>query len=303
MSVSLMSDAYASTVEDPTELAVLLSLANYAGEHGECWPSVARVATDTRLSRRTVQRKLQHLISAQHVSCLPNKGRAGSNRYIVHPKLDSRKSEKKGSGGGVGVALPWEAGGDTEAPGGVTESAGGRQSDAQTTKNRQNHHGAAAGATGHGSNLPAPVQLCKLGEALARAEGANPAQMTDSGAAAIRTALAQIRGASPDVTAEEISRRAVAYGDRFDPNTLTAFALAKHWAKLRPAPDAGDAETPDRPAEEPENWGVAWANLYPDDRRPDCFADVPGILLPDLWGELSNIGQKSRKKNEGGGGA
>lgn len=68
--------------------------------------------------------------------------------------------------------------------------------------------------------------------ALANADGSDPAQLTGSGKKAIAVALASIRGVCPNVTSEEIKRRAQNYHRVMSAGTrLTAHALAKHWAR------------------------------------------------------------------------
>lgn len=42
---------------------VLLALANYADENGECWPGVPRLAANCRCSERQVQRALAELVA------------------------------------------------------------------------------------------------------------------------------------------------------------------------------------------------------------------------------------------------
>lgn len=86
-----------------------------------------------------------------------------------------------------------------------------------------------------------------LFEALARAEGSNPDELTKTAARAIGVALADIRRATPNVTASEIQNRAVMYRRVMGTNcTLTASALAKHWARCSGAPvtKAAKAQTP-----------------------------------------------------------
>lgn len=42
-------------------LLVLLAVADFADDHGNCWPTVERLANKTGLTRRAVQRHLQEL--------------------------------------------------------------------------------------------------------------------------------------------------------------------------------------------------------------------------------------------------
>lgn len=57
-------------------------------------------------------------------------------------------------------------------------------------------------------------------------------QITRAGARAIAVALADIREVSPDLTPEEISRRASAYRSKHRDWPLTAPALAKYWSEF-----------------------------------------------------------------------
>lgn len=95
-----------------------------------------------------------------------------------------------------------------------------------------------------------------LFEALARAEGSDPLQLTKAGARAIGVALAEIRRASPEVTVSEIQNRAAIYRKVMSHGcTLTAAALAKHWARCSGAPVGKVAN--EKPAPVPSGW-VAW---------------------------------------------
>ena len=68
-------------------------------------------------------------------------------------------------------------------------------------------------------------------DALAVAEGSNLDELTASAKGAIATAAAEIRKASPDVTPEEVARRAANYRRLMPKATLTASALSKHWSR------------------------------------------------------------------------
>lgn len=69
---------------DTAARVVLLSLSDRAnGRSGDCWPSYARIAADTGLSRASVARALRHLKAQKIIDWSP--ARAGSrtapNRY------------------------------------------------------------------------------------------------------------------------------------------------------------------------------------------------------------------------------
>ena len=81
-----------STVESPAEWAVLMALALAAGgPGGVAWPSVATVAAQTRLSRRTVQRSLAALAgrgliqAADPPEPLPGFRKIRSRGWLVRP--------------------------------------------------------------------------------------------------------------------------------------------------------------------------------------------------------------------------
>ncbi|MCK9519165.1 MAG: YdaU family protein [Dehalococcoidia bacterium] len=64
------------------------------------------------------------------------------------------------------------------------------------------------------------------------AAGGNVEQITKSGWSSIAGALRDIREVTPEVTPEEIERRAANYRTQFPADTrITAHALAKHWAR------------------------------------------------------------------------
>jgi hypothetical protein len=113
----------------------------------------------------------------------------------------------------------------------------------------------------------APRARNPLFDALALATGTRDlTQLTRAAAKAIAVALADIQAVTPDLTVEEINRRAASYRRRWtDPRNLSAPALAKHWGQFAFA--AGEAKTnaarrdvyqePDRAA-----WYAAAVSLY-----------------------------------------
>jgi len=53
MSIQAVAWAISKRVGSPTGKALLICLANYANERGECWPSQRTIAHEAELSRRT----------------------------------------------------------------------------------------------------------------------------------------------------------------------------------------------------------------------------------------------------------
>ena len=77
----------------------------------------------------------------------------------------------------------------------------------------------------------APRPRNELFDTLCEIEGSNPLEIGRKGGR-IAGALRQIKDATPDVTPAEIRRRAANYRETWPTITLTATALAAHWAKF-----------------------------------------------------------------------
>lgn len=67
----------------PTAKAVLISLADNANDHGECWPSISTIATRTCLTGRSVQRAIAALEASGHLTADRSNGR--HNKYVITP--------------------------------------------------------------------------------------------------------------------------------------------------------------------------------------------------------------------------
>ena len=67
----------------PTMKSVLISLADNANDHGECWPSVARVCERTCFSERAVHRAIAWLEEKRVIRTERVNGR--STRFVVDP--------------------------------------------------------------------------------------------------------------------------------------------------------------------------------------------------------------------------
>lgn len=80
---------------------VLIVLASYSNAEGQCFPSINRIAHDTQLSRRTVQRAIQWLSEHGFLLC---KERSGTSRlYQIQPEGET-DLDKDQPVGGVTVA-------------------------------------------------------------------------------------------------------------------------------------------------------------------------------------------------------
>ena len=67
-----------------TEKLVLLALADCANDEGECWPSIATIGKKACIGERSVQRSIQALKDAGHLSRQEVPGRGC--RYRLHPR-------------------------------------------------------------------------------------------------------------------------------------------------------------------------------------------------------------------------
>lgn len=83
MSVKFMSMIWEHGPANQSERFVLLALADYANDEGECWPSVDGVAAKTCLSGRGVQKILARLEEAGWLEIDRGGGRKNCNLYRV----------------------------------------------------------------------------------------------------------------------------------------------------------------------------------------------------------------------------
>lgn len=77
---------------------VLLKIANRADENGVCWPSLDRLASDTGLGRRTVERAVAELVASGLVRKETRRdgaGKAMSNVYHLDIALAERQAERQ----------------------------------------------------------------------------------------------------------------------------------------------------------------------------------------------------------------
>lgn len=83
MSVRIMSAIWEMGQLSPTEKLVLLALADWSNDAGECWPSIARVAEKTGVGTRTVQRAIRKAEKEGIVKRDEVLGKG--NRYTINP--------------------------------------------------------------------------------------------------------------------------------------------------------------------------------------------------------------------------
>lgn len=133
-----------------------------------------------------------------------------------------------------------------------------------------------------------------LFDALAIADGSNPTELTKAHGKRIGVALAEIRKASPDVTAAEIARRSRIYASVMPAGTrCTAPALAANWAKC------GGTYIKTSPREfevipaPPADWRIRLEKAYPENavnaenRAWDTLdAGIRRKVFPEIFAKL-----------------
>lgn len=90
------------SIQKQSELLVLLALADFANDEGQCWPSVSRLAHKTRISERSIQYLLKSLVSDGRLLKLKSGGKrvGDSNVYRISLGCNpcTRGVEKEGLG-------------------------------------------------------------------------------------------------------------------------------------------------------------------------------------------------------------
>ena len=86
-----MAQVWETGPSDKGEMLVLLALADFSNDDGECWPAVGTLARKARLSERGVQKILARLAEADWLEIEPGNGRKNTHLYrlktpnTVHP--------------------------------------------------------------------------------------------------------------------------------------------------------------------------------------------------------------------------
>jgi len=95
MSIKIMSQIWNGGPEKQSDRFVLLALADYANDDGECWPSIAVVMRKTCMSKRGIQTVLRRLKADGWLEIEAGGGRKNCNLYRVktpqemHPAGDA----------------------------------------------------------------------------------------------------------------------------------------------------------------------------------------------------------------------
>lgn len=227
MSVRVMTDVWRYSQASATDLLVLLALADIADDDGECWPSIAHLASKCRVSSRTVQRCIRALEQIGEVVVIIGAGKAStpggtrSNRYRIVAHIPEAE------GGDI------LTGGVTRDGGGVSPVSGGGVSPVSPEPSVRSIIEPSSLAPA--SPTPVARPRDELFDAVVEVCGIQPTELTPTARGGLNRAVADLRrvGADP----QGIRERAAAYHRRYKSATLTPPALAKHWPQLGPDSD------------------------------------------------------------------
>jgi hypothetical protein len=97
MSVSVMTAVWNSQTDfSPSELLILLALADWANDDGYCWPAVPTLARKARMKDRNAQWVLKKVAGEGFIEVLPNQGPKGANMYRVLVQILHRCKRPEG---------------------------------------------------------------------------------------------------------------------------------------------------------------------------------------------------------------
>ena len=239
---------------EPAAKLVLLSLADHLNERtGQCNPSRQRLSERTGLDPRTVTRAIRYL-EAKGVVRVERRDGLGSH-YLLGFLLEGT-TEDPGHYATSDIAPPvtlcLPTGGNTPPPPVASRQRTGGITPPGTRKNQKVNQNRtvlppptpAAGELPLGvepESMPPPKPKAHrernpLFDALAELDGGAD-NLTGAAAGAVGKALSEMMKASPDLTPDEIGRRAGTLILHFPNATATASSLAKHWARCAKPPE------------------------------------------------------------------
>ena len=123
----------------------------------------------------------------------------------------------------------------------------------------------------------------ELFNALAMACGANPLECPSAMKKSIAVALADIRSVSPNLTCDEISRRARAYRNKHRDWPLTPASLCKYWGSFSENADLGRTFAAVQQLEPPN-----WKAVMPEIMEGSDPASIGYVMDTLGWNKLSD---------------
>jgi DNA-binding IscR family transcriptional regulator len=94
VSIKVMSWVWDNGPEKQAERFVLLALADYCNDDGECWPSMAALARKSRVTERGAQKIVRRLVEDGWLEIRAGGGRGNCNSYLV--KRAETVNQKRG---------------------------------------------------------------------------------------------------------------------------------------------------------------------------------------------------------------
>ena len=83
MSIKIMARIWDEGPNSQSDRFVLLSLADYANDAGECWPSIAGICKKVCMSDRGIQKIIRRLEDGGWLEIDRGNGRHGCNKYTI----------------------------------------------------------------------------------------------------------------------------------------------------------------------------------------------------------------------------
>jgi hypothetical protein len=216
----ILNAAWRATCSTIAAKLVLLRLADMANEKGICWPSVAKIAKDCGLGERTAQRAIKANIADGHIEVTAT---ARTSTYAVHP----RQFDTPANLAPVPevTVTPVNLAGAPPSKTTITPANLAPKPSLTLSPTNTNHH---------------PRKRDSVLDALVGLDGSDPLKSTKPAFSAAAKARNTIKSVTPDLTVQEIQRRAANYRSHFPRISCSANALAKHWAKC----DSGITSSP-----------------------------------------------------------
>ena len=97
MSIKIMSQVWSDGPSDKSEILLLLALADFCNDEGECWPAVDTIAEKARMTSRGVQKISARLVEAGWLEIDLRKGRHGCNLFRIKTPNGAHPNPEHGS--------------------------------------------------------------------------------------------------------------------------------------------------------------------------------------------------------------
>lgn len=210
-----MTRAWVEGPEEPSYKLVFLAICDHANDDGVCWPSMARIAKKCCLSDRQTRRIVRILEKRGNLLTQQSEGHS-SNRYLVQFPTRTPMTE-------LDDKEPGHTGPTTRTP--MTGDPDIAMSDKSSlTVNRTIICKEA------NSKPKKERPRDALLDSLASLGGSNPKETPRSRWSSIAKCKRDLLEVCPDLSPQEIDRRAENYRTHFSGAALTPEALTKHWA-------------------------------------------------------------------------